>query len=162
MRPPDAPGGRVPSALVARRRCKQHGDRQSEVHCRPCSDLHTRGDPDLHGPPPVRQPGYLREARGFASPPRDGFAIVGRSAPGRALTDSNRVGRCHSAAPEANSGHPTDRTVRTGRSGEDRTPAGRPARRLPSVPTRPAVARPEVHHVRLPTNGSQVDAGSGV
>src|SRR3954463_5505001 len=26
----------------------------------------------------VRQPGYLREARGFASPPRDGFAIVDR------------------------------------------------------------------------------------
>jgi len=23
-----------------------------------------------------RQPGYLREARGFASPPRDGFAVI--------------------------------------------------------------------------------------
>src|SRR5262245_64688772 len=42
----------------------------------------TRGALDLHGPPPVRQPGYLREARGFASPPRDGFAVVDRSRSG--------------------------------------------------------------------------------
>jgi len=53
----------------------------------------------------VRQPGYLREARGFASPPRDGFAIVDRSTPGKALTDSNSVRAADDRAPEANSGH---------------------------------------------------------
>ena len=49
----------------------------------------------------LRQPGYLREARGFASPPRDGFAIY-RSVPaGEALTDGTNVRRAVSPAREA-------------------------------------------------------------
>src|SRR3954464_3310987 len=49
----------------------------------------------------VRQPGYLREARGFASPPRDGFAIVDRSSPGSTVTDRNRLRPGSRATPEA-------------------------------------------------------------
>ena len=49
----------------------------------------------------LRQPGYLREARGFASPPRDGFAIYRSVFAGVALTDSTNVRRTLSPAREA-------------------------------------------------------------
>ena len=52
-----------------------------------------------------RQPGYLHEARGFASPPRDGFASSAGRHPRRVLTDGNRV-RVRLPSPrEAKSGH---------------------------------------------------------
>jgi hypothetical protein len=49
----------------------------------------------------LRQPGYLREARGFASPPRDGFAIYRSAVAGEALTDGTNVRRTLSPAREA-------------------------------------------------------------
>ena len=72
--------------------CEQHRDHRAEGHGRVQGEPCTREPLDLHGPPPVRQPGYLREARGFASPPRDGFAIVDRSPPGSTLTDCTSLG----------------------------------------------------------------------
>ena len=86
------PGGRGPSAMEAGRCCEQDGEDRTKGQDRVHEDPRTRRTLDLQGPPPVRQPGYLREARGFASPPRDGFAIFGRSAPpGTTLTDGNRL-----------------------------------------------------------------------
>ena len=99
------PGGRDASAVVARGGCEQHREDRAEIQDRVGYAPHTRGVLDLHGPPPVRQPGYLREARGFASPPRDGFAVVGRSLPGMALTDGTSLGVARVPAPEANPGH---------------------------------------------------------
>ena len=84
-RPPNVPrsGGRGPSAVEVGGCCEQHPDDHPEGRDRMQGEPRTREPVDHHGPPPVRQPGYLREARGFASPPRDGFAIVDRSPPGR-------------------------------------------------------------------------------
>ena len=54
---------------------EQNRNHRTEGDGRSYGKPYSRESLDLHGPPPVRQPGYLREARGFASPPRDGFAI---------------------------------------------------------------------------------------
>ena len=95
VRPPDAHvcvrRPRVPSAVEARCCREQHGDDRAEGQGRMRDQPRTREVLDLQGPPPVRQPGYLREARGFASPPRDGFAIVDRSRPGVTLTDGTSL-----------------------------------------------------------------------
>jgi len=72
-----------PSAVEAGGCGEQHPDDHTEGRDRMQDKPRTRELEDLHGPPPVRQPGYLREARGFASPPRDGFAIVDRLPSGR-------------------------------------------------------------------------------
>ncbi len=51
--------GRCPTAIVCasalevRRCCKQHGYHRTEGHGRAGDIAHTRGDQDLHGPPPV-------------------------------------------------------------------------------------------------------------
>ena len=76
MRPPDVtPDGRGSSAVEVGGCCEQHGDDRHEGQGRVREVTHARVALDLQGVHLLRQPGYLHEARGFASPPRDGFAI---------------------------------------------------------------------------------------
>jgi len=61
MRPPAAvPSGGRPSTVEARHCREQRGENRAEGQSRMYDESHTRGVLDLHGPPPVRQPGYLR------------------------------------------------------------------------------------------------------
>jgi len=100
------PAAAIPSAVEVGGCREQHSNDHPEGRDRMQGKPRTREPLDHHGPPPVRQPGYLREARGFASPPRDGFAIVDRPSSGVTLTDVNRLPPARPTTPEAYSDGP--------------------------------------------------------